>query len=95
MMVQQDGTQQVDLVTGEPAYSDRPAILAHLRDENVYRQFLTSHMNAVYREQIPRRDFLLFPGTAQTDDFANSLREYQVDQSKIKLRIFYSKGRTL
>lgn len=95
MMVQQDGTQQVDLVTGEPAYSDRPAILAHLRDENIYRQFLTSHMNAVYRGQIPRRDFLLFPGTAQTDDFANSLREYQVDQSKIKLRIFYSKGRTL
>ena len=95
MMVQQDGAQQVDLVTGEPAYSERPAILAHLRDENMYRQFLTSHLNAVYRKQIERRDFLLFPGTATTDDFANSLREYQVDQSKIKLRIFYSKGRTL
>lgn len=95
MMVQQDGAQQVDLLTGEPAYSERPAILAHIRDENMYRQFLTSHLNAVYRKQIERRDFLLFPGTATTDDFANSLREYQVDQSKIKLRIFYSKGRTL
>lgn len=95
MLVQQDGVPQVDGITGEPAYSDRPAILAHLRDDNLYTQFLTSHMNALYRKKIERRDFLLFPGAAQTDDFANSLREYQVDQSKIKFKIFYSKGRSL
>lgn len=95
MMVQQDGSAQVDATTGEPAYSDRPAILAHLRDENIYKQFLTSHLNAVFRKQIERRDFLFFPGTGQTDDFASSLREYQVDNSKIKLKIFYSKSRSL
>lgn len=95
MMVQQDGAQQVDLVTGEPAYTDRPALLVHIRDQNFYRQFITSHLNSVFRKQVPRRDFLLFPGTANSDDFANSLREFQVDQSKIKLRIFYSKSRTL
>jgi Domain of unknown function (DUF4270) len=95
MLVQQDGVPQVDGITGEPAYSDRPAILTHLRDANIYTQFLTSHMNALYRKKIERRDFLLFPGAAQTDDFANSLREYQVDQSKIKFKIFYSKGRSL
>ncbi|SMD42899.1 protein of unknown function [Aquiflexum balticum DSM 16537] len=102
MAVQQDGTPQVDPDRGEPIYLPQNiALLFHLKESNTLAQLITSHVNAIYRKKVQRRDFLLYPGAPPrpgffgNDDFRESLREYVVDQNTIKLKIFYSKVRSL
>ncbi len=95
MAVQPDGRAQVDLEKGEPIYSEQPALLAHSFEDNTFSQLITSHVNAIYRKNIQRRDLLLYPGTPGVDDFRQSLKEYVVDQNTIKLKIFFSRARSL
>lgn len=101
MSVQPDGRIQVDPTTNEPYYpaaqpeSWTPALLAMNFENRLYSQFLTSHVNAVYRKNLPRRDYLLYPGTSTTDDGRNTLREYIMNKNEIKLKIFYSKTQSL
>lgn len=96
MAVQPDGRTQVDPTTSEPIYSDQPALLAFIKDEKNYRQFITSHMNAIYRKKLVRKDFLLYPGSSTQDrSIIQSLRDYVFDQNTIKLKIFYSRSRSL
>lgn len=101
MAVLADGTIQFDPVTGEPFFpssnpsSWRPALLAADIQRKVYSQIITSHLNSVYRKQIPRRDFLLYPGSPGIDEMVFSLRDYVIDNREVKLRIFYSRTRIL
>ncbi len=93
MAVQPDGRPQVDPVTKEPLYTDSPALLAHDREKNIYRQFLTSHVNAIYRGSIERRDFILYPLVGRSDEYRQSLREFVLDSRSPVLKIYYSKTR--
>jgi hypothetical protein len=101
MSVQQDGRIQVDPVTSEPFFpaanpaSWTPALLTANLTTAVYSQLITSHINAIYRKTIQRRDLLLYPGTPGNDEFRQSISEYVVDQDNIKLKIFFSKARSL
>ncbi|MCR9016157.1 DUF4270 domain-containing protein [Aquiflexum gelatinilyticum] len=96
MAVQPEGRVQVDPVTSEPIYSDQPALLAFINNEKFYRQFITSHVNALYRKKMPRRDFLLYPAVSTQDrNFIQSLKDYVIDQNTIKMKIFYSRSRSL
>lgn len=96
MAVQPDGRVQVDPNTSEPIYSDQPALLSFVKNEKTYKQFITSHINALYRKKMVRRDFLLYPAVSTQDrNFIQSLEDYVVDQNTIKLKIFYSRSRSL
>jgi hypothetical protein len=93
MAVQPDGRPQVDPNTGEPIYSDSPALLAHDREKNIYRQSLTSHVNAIYRNNLQRRDFLLYPLVGGIDEYRQSLRDFVINPQSPVLKIYYSKTR--
>jgi hypothetical protein len=93
MAVQPDGRPQVDPITDEPIYSDSPALLAHDREKNIYRQFLTSHVNAIYRNNLQRRDFLLYPLVGGIDEYRQSLRDFVINPQSPVLKIYYSKTR--
>ncbi|MCL6261106.1 DUF4270 domain-containing protein [Aquiflexum sp. TKW24L] len=101
MIVQPDGGPQVDPVTSEPAFTYSAAHLFLTNTQNSYSQQLTSHINAVYRKKIKRTDYLLIPGFVNrqtqtiTQDFRINLKEYVVRQNTIKLKIFYSRSRSL
>ncbi len=98
MAVQPEGRIQVDPTTSEPIFSegDQPSLLFFAKDEKNYKQFITSHINAVYRKKMVRRDFLLYPGVSTQDrSFIQSLKDYVIDQNTIKLKIFYSRSRSL
>lgn len=95
MAVQPDGRPQIDNDKKEPLYSDSPALLIHSRENNIYSQFITSHVSSIYRKQIQRRDFILNPGSPVGDDFRRSLSEYVFEKNTIKLKIFFSSARSL
>ncbi len=95
--VQQEGRPQVVTEEGvaRPATSS-PGFLFHNNNTNLYRQRMTSYMNAVYRLGLQRTDLLLYPTSNQPgggDPFKRSFREFIVDQDNIKLKIYYSKIR--
>lgn len=91
--VQSDGRPQFDPATGDPFVGDAPALLAHNRENNIYRQTITSHVNAIYRGNLQRRDFILYPLVGGTDEYRQSLREFVLDSRSPVLKIFYSKAR--
>ncbi|WP_373523118.1 DUF4270 family protein [Aquiflexum sp.] len=101
MAVQSDGRPQVDLERGEPLYTENPSYLNHNPETNIIGQLITSHVNAIYRKKIQRRDLLLYPASPGppsnpvVDDFRQSLNEFVVDQNTIKLKIFFSRARSL
>jgi hypothetical protein len=95
MAVQPDGRPQIDNDKKEPLYSEGPALLIHSRQNNIYSQFITSHVSSIYRKQIQRRDFILNPGSPVGDDFRRSLSEYVFEKNTIKLKIFFSSARSL
>jgi len=93
LAVQSDGRPQFDPATGEPFVGEAPALLAHDRERNVYRQTITSHVNAIYRGNLQRRDFILYPLVGGTDEYRQSLREFVLDSRSPVLKIYYSKAR--
>jgi hypothetical protein len=93
--VQSDGRPQFDPTTGNPIVSEAPALLAHNSELNIYRQLITSHVNAIYRGNLQRRDFILYPLVGGTDEYRRSLREFVIDSRSPVLKIYYSKTRAL
>ncbi|TDQ17299.1 uncharacterized protein DUF4270 [Algoriphagus boseongensis] len=70
------------------------AILSYNTETKVYNTRITSHVNAIYRDQLQRQDWLLFAETPTTGiDFRRSLRQFKVNKDKIKVQIIYSKTR--
>ena len=65
----------------------------------MYSQLVTSHVNAIFRGQLTRKDWLLYGGFSSSkvgtggDIFRQSLRQFVVDSNKIKLKVIYSKIR--
>jgi len=99
LSVQADGqAQQAIDANGNivPAVA-APALLAYFSEARVYRQRITSYMNAVYRTDLQRNDWILYPNSPGTpgDDFKKSFREFVVNKNNIKLKIYYSKIRVL
>ncbi|MCH7414612.1 DUF4270 domain-containing protein [Belliella sp. R4-6] len=74
-----------------------PGTFVYVNTSNIYRQRLTSYMNAVYRQGLQRNDFLISPSSPaeqnSVDNFIKTLRGFDLDQNSIKLKIYYSKIR--
>jgi hypothetical protein len=70
------------------------AILNYDAETKEYNTRITSHVNALFRGQIQRKDWLLFAESPNTGiDFRRSLRQFKVDKNKIRVQIIYSKTR--
>lgn len=99
MSVQADGqAQQAIDANGNIVPSvAAPAILAYFSESRIYNQRITSYMNAVYRSNLQRNDWILYPNSPGTagDDFKKSFKEFVVNKNNIKLKIYYSKIRAL
>lgn len=93
MAVHPDNFPQVDPETGEPIFSETPAYLAFDAESRIYKQTITSHVNAIYRRQIERSDFLLYPIVSNNDEYRQSLRSFVFNSNEVKLRIYYSTTR--
>lgn len=99
MSVQADGqAQQAIDANGNIVPSvAAPALLAYFSESRIYNQRITSYMNAVYRSNLQRNDWILYPNSPGTagDDFKKSFKEFVVNKNNIKLKIYYSKIRAL
>mgnify|MGYP000300724926 CR=1 FL=1 len=101
LTVQLDGQAQVELdLEGNLIPSIiAPAPLAFDETQDKYIVQITSHINAIFREQLMRKDWLLYGDTPNTsnqsntagDQFKRSFRQYVIDDNKIKVRVIYSK----
>ncbi|GGZ35400.1 hypothetical protein GCM10007049_31030 [Echinicola pacifica] len=63
-----------------------------------YFQIITDYVDGLYRNDVMRTDLLLYPRTPNSsasppysNDIIRSMREYEVNQNSIKLKIYYSK----
>jgi hypothetical protein len=98
LYVQGDGQAQViEDENGDEVPNNTYATSAILRYNTEEKEFLagiTSHVNAIYRGQLQRQDWLLYASTPQTgDDFKRSLRQFVVNKDKITVKVLYSKSR--
>ena len=76
------------------------AVLAYDSEEKEYVGGITSHVNAIYRGDLQRQNWLLyatFPSTpsmpSNGDEFKRSLRQYKVNKGKITVQVIYSKSK--
>ncbi len=70
------------------------AILRFNAESKLFQTGITSHVNAIFRGQLQRQNWLLYASTPQTgDDFKRSLRQFKVNKDKIKVQVIYSKSR--
>ena len=97
--VQADGQPQV--VTQADG-TTRPAVqmyapLPYDAEKKIYKQQIASYFNALFRNNLERKDWLLYGGYAADskslakDPFRKSLRQFVVDKNKIKVKVIYSK----
>jgi hypothetical protein len=98
LSVQSDGFPQVTTdENGENIPStNSPAALVYDSESRIYSQLITSHVNALFRGQLTRKDWLIYGGfssNAGTDVFKKSLDQFVVDQNKIKVKVIYSRSR--
>ena len=97
LSVQSDGFPQVytDENGDEVPSTTAPAVFGYDPDARIYSQLITSHINALFRDKLTRKDWLLYVDSPTTagDDFARSLRQFAVDKNKIKVKVIYSKSR--
>jgi hypothetical protein len=101
--VQADGQPQLgkDANNKPTPFAPSPAFVAFNTERKTYSQSITSYSNAVYRLGLQRTDFMLYPrlrnasSGAVEDAFNTTLREVIFDQRTIKLKIFYSKTKSL
>lgn len=72
---------------------DNPNSLVFNGEKFLFTQQITSYINALYREGLPRTDLFLYPTSpnAQGDEFKQSLREFVVNKNALKLKIYYSR----
>lgn len=70
------------------------AVLSYDLNAKTYSTGITSHVNAIFRGDLVRQDWLLYATTPTTgDDFKRSLRQFKVNKDRIKVKIIYSKSR--
>jgi hypothetical protein len=104
LYVQADKQAQVFLDTnGDKIPSnvyETAAILRYDSEEKTYLAGITSHVNAIYRGDLTRQNWLLygtFPASAAMpssgDEFKRSLRQYKVNKGKMTVKVIYSKSR--
>ncbi|PZX58439.1 uncharacterized protein DUF4270 [Algoriphagus ratkowskyi] len=97
LTVQTDGSVQV--YTNEDGVeipnTISPTALIYDSEDKIYSQYITSYVNALFRGQLTRKDWLLYGDLPATngDDFKKSLRQFVVDKNKIKVKVIYSKSR--
>ena len=99
--VQADGQPQVyiDEDDNELPTVSAPTSVNYDSEENLYSQLVSSHVNAIFRGQLTRKDWLLYGGYTSSrlassgDPFRQSMRQFVVDKDKIKLKVIYSKIR--
>jgi len=98
LYVQTDGQAQVVLDSnGDKVPSNvyaSAATLSYVADDKTYLAGITSHVNAIYRGDLLRQDWLLYASTPLTgDDFKRSLRQFKVNKDKVTLKVIYSKSK--
>lgn len=95
--VQADGFAQVltDANGDNTPTTSTPTFLSYDPETRMYGQLITSHVNALFRDQLTRRDWFLYPDSPVVagDDFTKSLRQFVVDKNKIKVKVIYSRSR--
>lgn len=70
------------------------AVLRYDTDKKYYLTGITSHVNAIFRGELQRQNWLLYASTPTTgDDFKRSLRQFKVNKDKITVKVIYSKSR--
>lgn len=99
LTVQADGQPQVDLDANgneQPAFF-APAVAGYDIEKRIFLMPITSHLNALLRDRIVRKDWLLWADTptqdSPGDDFKRSFRQFLVKENKIKVKVIYSKTR--
>lgn len=99
LTVQADAQPQFDLDENgneQPTFI-APAVAAYDSEKKIYLMPITSHLNALLREKIVRKDWLLYADTpyedSPGDDFKKSFRQFIVEKNKIKVNVIYSKTR--
>jgi len=99
LTVQADGQPQFELDADgneQPSFI-APAVAAYDSEKKIYFMPITSHLNALLRQKIVRKDWLLYADTpyqnSPGDDFKRSFRQFLVNKSKIKVKVIYSKTR--
>ncbi len=98
LTVQRDGQPQTEVVnedgTEEPVIR-APAIASYVEETGKYTVPITSHINALFRNELLRKDWLLYANTPDLsgDDFKKSFKQMVVNKGKIKVRVIYSKTR--
>lgn len=97
LSVQKDGQPQTELVdedVEEPTYSAYATGTINT-DTNIYTMGITSHVNALFRNELTRKDWMLYGGyipyTSNEDIFKQSIRQFKVGTNKIKVQAIYSK----
>ncbi|MEP0713673.1 DUF4270 family protein [Algoriphagus sp.] len=97
LSVQVDGAPQVLINEdgSETPSTANPAALIYNAESKTYSQFITSYVNALFRNQLTRKDWLLYADlpASNGDDFKKSLKQFVVDKNKIKVKVIYSKTR--
>ncbi|GAA0877775.1 hypothetical protein GCM10009119_07430 [Algoriphagus jejuensis] len=98
LYVQEDGQPQVVLdANGDEVPNNNfltSAVLEYISDDKSYLAGITSHINAIYRGDILRQNWLLYASTPDTgDDFKRSMRQFKVNKDKVKIKVIYSKSR--
>ncbi|MDF2156644.1 DUF4270 family protein [Algoriphagus sp. CAU 1675] len=96
MTVQRDGQPQTEIVNEDGAKEPvirAPAIASFDSESKKYIVPITSHVNALFRNELLRKDWLLYANTPDLpgDDFKKSLKQMVVNKGKIKVRVIYSK----
>ncbi|MEN2282882.1 DUF4270 family protein [Algoriphagus sp. SE2] len=99
--VQADGQSQVFINDDgdEVPNVTAPASLNFDSESNTYSQLITSHVNAIFRGKLIRKDWLLYGGYISSrlgtnnDPFRQSMRQFKVGTDKVKVQVIYSKIR--
>lgn len=90
LSVQADGFPQVfkNEDGEEVPNTANPTSLGYDSEGRKYGQLITSHVNAVFRGQLTRKDWLLY-----SSDITKTLSQFVVDKNKVKVKVIYSKSR--
>ncbi|WP_158530483.1 DUF4270 family protein [Algoriphagus yeomjeoni] len=90
LTVQADGYPQV--IVGENGdetpNTSYPAALLYDSEARDYSELITSHVNALFRGNLTRKDWLLY-----NSDSKKSLSQLIVNNNKIKVKVIYSRSR--
>lgn len=99
LTVQTDGQPQFDLDADgkeQPAIN-APAASIYDADKKIFVMNVTSHLNALLRKKVTRKDWLIYGDTpyrdSPGDDFKRSFSQVLVEKDKIKIKVIYSRTR--